>query len=199
MSLLGLRHFLAAGLVLAALGGLARPAGADEFEKALQAARSGLAAKDPAATLGGLKRAVAEAWKRLPFTVLNVHLLAAPPADYGRFIPRVDNVYRASEPLILYMEPVGFTVKRDEKQGVYAFNLTADFNMVDAWGRVVAGRRGFGRFEEKTRRFPDHFFLTFTYSISGLPPGEYRVETVLHDKLSNRSHIVATPIRIESP
>jgi len=192
-------RLVAGGLFLAAILGLFRPAAADDFEKALEAARAGLRAKDPAAALGGLKKAVAAAWKNLPFTAINVHLLAAPPADYGRFLPRVDNVYRPSEPLIIYLEPVGFTVKNDPAQGLYNFHLTADFNMVDAWGRVVAGRRGFGQFSEESRQFPDHFFLTFTYSIAGLPPGEYRVETVLHDKLGKKSHIVVTPIRIESP
>ncbi|MCA1989319.1 MAG: hypothetical protein LDL07_09275 [Desulfarculus sp.] len=169
------------------------------FNQALDDARRALDQKDPAGTLDSLRRATALAWNELPFTALNVHLTAAPPSGYGQFLPRVDNVYRPSEPLILYLEPVGFAVRHDPKTGVYSYNLTADFNLVDAWGRVVGGRRDFGRFGGESRSFPDRFPLTFTYSLSGLPPGDYRVETTLRDLIGKQSHTVVTPLRIEGP
>lgn len=179
-----------------ALPAVAAPAA---FNQALDDARRALDKKDPAGTLDSLRRATALAWSELPFTALNVHLTAAPPSGYGQFIPRVDNVYRPSEPLILYLEPVGFAVQHDQKAGVYTYNLTADFNLVDAWGRVVGGRRDFGRFGGQSRSFPDRFPLTFTYSLSGLPPGDYRVETTLRDLIGRHSHTVVTPLRIEGP
>lgn len=175
------------------------PQGPKDFEAAVDQARQGIKDKDPARTLGGLREAVAAAWKRLPFTAIEVHLVAAPPTGFGEYIPRVDNVYRPSEPLILYMEPVGFGVKRDKGKGAYIYNLTADFNLVDAWGHVVSGRRQFGRFEGESRHFPSRLPLTFTYSLSGLPPGEYRLETVLRDAIKKKSYTVVTPIRIEGP
>ena len=46
---------------------------------------------------------------------------------------------------------------------------------------------------------PSRLPLTFTYSHSGLPPGEYRLETVLRDMIKKKSHAVVTPIRIEGP
>ena len=136
------------------------------------------------------------AWKRLSFTVVNVNLVAAPPEGYGRFIPRVDNVYRPGEPLIIYLEPVGFKVTRAEESREYQYRLTADFNLVDAWGLVVGGRRGFGRFHGVSRVFPNRLPLTFTYSLAGLPPGRYRVETILHDELGKKTHAVTTIIRL---
>ncbi len=171
----------------------------DAFERALQDARTGLAARDPARTLQALARATRAAWRRFPFTAINVHLVAAPPSGYGQYLPRVDNVYRPGEPLILYLEPVGFKVNYDADQGSYTYRLAADFNLVDAWGMVVGGRRGFGRFEDTTRHFPDRIPLTFTYSLAGLPPGSYRVETILRDLLGKRSYTVVTPIRIAGP
>jgi hypothetical protein len=90
----------------------------------------------------------------MPFTAIEVHLVAAPPTGFGEYIPRVDNVYRPAEPLILYMEPVGFGVKYDKDQGSYTYHISADFNLVDAWGHVVSGRRQFGRFEGESRHFP---------------------------------------------
>lgn len=187
-------------LALMALAGPAPAGGFDQaLDKALDKAKQGLARKDPVATLGGLREAIAQAWKQLPFTAIEVHLVAAPPTGFGQFLPRVDNVYRPSEPLILYMEPVGFTVKYNAEKQTWYFQLAADFNLVDAWGRVVSGRRDFGRFGGETRHFPDRFPLTFTYSLSGLPPGDYKVETVLRDLLGKKRHTVTTPIRIEGP
>ncbi|KIX15703.1 hypothetical protein [Dethiosulfatarculus sandiegensis] len=171
----------------------------DGFEKYIEEAKKHLLAKEPAATLAALRKATAEAWRRFPFTAVNVHLVAAQPAGYGRFIPRVDNVFRPGEPLILYLEPVGFVVKEDKNTGKYRYRLVADFNMVDAWGRVVSGRRTVGRFEGETAQFPDRYPLTFTYSLSGLPPGEYKVETIIRDLLGKKSHTVVTPIRVEGP
>lgn len=175
------------------------PKGPKNFEDAIDQARQGLKDRDPAQTLGSLRQAVAAAWKHLPFTAIEVHLVAAPPTGFGEYIPRVDNVYRPSEPLILYMEPVGFGVKRDLENKAYTYRITADFNLVDAWGHVVSGRRKFGRFEGETKHFPSRLPLTFTYSLSGLPPGEYRLETVLRDAIRKKSHTVVTPIRIEGP
>lgn len=185
----------ALALTLAATG----PAAADEFDQGVALAREGLKAQDPAKALKGLRQATAAAWARLPFTVLEVHLVAAPPTGYGQFLERVDNVYRPSEPLILYMEPVGFKVRHDPRGEVYSHNLSADFNLVDAWGRVVAGRRDFGRFNEESRHFPDRYNLVFTYSLNGLSPGEYRVETTIRDILGKQAHTVVVPFKIEGP
>lgn len=191
-----------AALLIAAAPGPARaaaPAQPADFDQALAAAKTALAKKDAAATLAALRHATALAWRELPFTALNVHLAAAPPSGYGQFIQRVDSVYRPSEPMILYLEPVGFRVNFDAKQELYTYSLTADFTLVDAWGRVVGGRREFGKFGGESRHFPDRFPLTFTYSLSGLPPGDYRVETTLRDLLGKQAHTVVTPFRIEGP
>ena len=191
---------LAAGLALLVLaGGLAAPAKADDLDQAFKEAKKAAEARDAAASLKALRQATALIWERLPFSVLEVHLLAAPPAGYGQFLPRVDNQYRQSEPMILYMEPVGFKVRFDPKDGTYTYNLTADFNLVDAWGRVVGGRRDFGRFGGQAQQFPDRNPMSFTYSLSGLPPGDYRFETTLRDVLGGKSHTVVTPFKIVGP
>jgi hypothetical protein len=196
-ALLGLLACLVCGF--ATFGFAGDSSSVEGFDKYVGQAKKHLMAREPAATLAALRKATAEAWRRFPFTAVNIHLVAAQPAGYGRFIPRVDNVFRPGEPLILYLEPVGFKVREDKNTGKYQYRLVADFNMVDAWGRVVSGRRTVGRFEGNTTQFPDRYPLTFTYSLSGLPPGEYKVETILRDLLGKKSHTVVTPIRVEGP
>ncbi len=179
---------------------LALPAlAADDFEGALSGARRALKKGDAAGTIGGLRRAMAAAWQRLPFTVVEARLVAAPPSGFGHYLPRVDNVYRLGEPLILYVEPVGFTVRRKGKDGPFYYRLAADFNLVDAWGRVVSGRRNFGRFGGQSNHFPLQVMLSFTYSLSGLAPGSYQVETVLRDMLGKESYTIVTPIEVQGP
>jgi hypothetical protein len=178
---------------------LAAQATADDLDQAFKEAKKAAESRNAAATLKALRVATSLAWERLPFGVLEVHLLAAPPAGYGQYLPRVDNQYRQNEPMILYMEPVGFKVRHDPKEGTYTYKLTADFNLIDAWGRVVGGRRDFGRFGGQSQQFPDREPLSFTYSLSGLPPGDYRVETTLRDLLGEKSHTVVTSFKIVGP
>jgi hypothetical protein len=190
----------ALALVLCCLPSLAAgPAQADDLDQALKEVRRASEAREAAPTVKALRQLTALAWERLPFSVLEMRLLAAPPAGHGQYLPRVDNVFRQSEPMILYMEPVGFKVRHDPKEGTYTYDLTADFNLVDAWGRVVGGRRDFGRFGGQSYQFPDRFPLSFTYSLSGLPPGDYRVETTLRDLLGKQAQTVVTPFKIVGP
>lgn len=174
----------------------AAPAMAGDFDSEIAQARKGLEAKDPAIALPALRRALAAAWKDLPFTALQAHLVADQPQGFGRYQIRKDNVFRGGEPVILYLEPVGYRVIRDKQNGEFFYNLTADFNLVDAWGRVMSGRRDFAQFQAHTRHFPDQVPLTFTYNINGLPPGDYRLETVLKDVLGNKSHTVITAVKV---
>jgi hypothetical protein len=191
------RRLLAALLGLMLLPALAFASPADDFDKGVGKAREGMKTRDPGSTLLGLRQALAAAWAKLPFTVLEVQLTAAMPSGFGQYITRVDNVYRPNEPLILYMEPVGYKVNFDPANSTYSYKLATDFNLIDSWGRVVSGRRDFGRFGEESRHFPDRIPLIFTYSLGGLPPGDYRVETTLRDLLGNQSHTIVTPFKIE--
>lgn len=174
------------------------PALAGEYDKALKRATEGLARQDPAATLGALRAAIAAAWPRLPFTTLEARLVASPPSGFGRYAPRPNNTFAPNEPMFLYMEPVGFQVRYDAGTQTYFYSLSADFNLVDAWGRVISGRRNFSRFSGTSRHFPDQIMLSFTYNLGGLPPGNYRLETVLRDMVGKKNHTVVTQVVVKS-
>ncbi len=130
------------------------PAGADELDAPLEEIRAGLRQKDPAAAVGALARLGEAVFRRLPFAAINVNLLAAPPEGFGNYLPRVDNLYRPGEPMILYVEPVGFKVAPGKEPGTFTYRLTADLTWWNAWGMVVGGRRGFGLFTAESGPFP---------------------------------------------
>lgn len=171
---------------------------AGQYEDALAQADKGLKERDPVAALGGLRTAIAAAWTKLPFTTLQARLTKSPPSGFGRYAPRDNNVFHPREPMFLYVEPVGFKVRYDGEAQTYFYDLSADFNLVDAWGRVISGRRDFSRFSGTSRHFPDQIMLSFTYNLGGLPPGSYRLETVLKDKLGKTSHTVVTNVVVEA-
>lgn len=193
-----MRRWIATLMLVAAASLVLPPAvGAGQYEQALQRATAGLKKQDPVALLGGLREAIAAAWIKLPFTVLEARLVSSPPSGFGRYAPRKDNVFGPNEPMFLYVEPVGFKVRYDPDGQTYYYNLSADFNLIDAWGRVISGRRNFSRFSGTSRHFPDQLMLSFTYNLRGLPPGSYRLETVLRDTLGKRAHTVVTPVVVK--
>ncbi|MCB2188125.1 MAG: hypothetical protein KQJ78_17035 [Deltaproteobacteria bacterium] len=192
---------LALAALWLALAGNPCPARAadDGFDKALAGAKRGYGQHRPGLTLESLRLAMELAWPRFPFQALNVHLTTELPAGFGVFTPRPDNHFQPGDPLFLYLEPVGFEVKKDEAHGLYLYDLAADFNLVDGRGNVVGGRRDFARFQGKSRYFPQRLPLNFTYSLKGLPPGDYTVETIIRDRLAHRSFTIKTPVVVERP
>ena len=91
-----------------------------------------------------------------------------------------------------------FKVETNE-QKKYVYKIAADFVLVDSWGRIVGGRRDFASLEGTSVKFPDRLPLIFNYSLSGLAPGEYRVETTLRDLLGKQSHTTIVDLRVEGP
>lgn len=195
----GKAFWLGLALCLAASGAAAAepdPELTRRFEAGVAQARQGMAAGEAAKTLGGLREALAAAWRAIPFSVLDARLIVAQPQGYAQPVAREGNVFAPGDPMIVYLEPVGFSVRRDPETGAYLYDLAADFNLVGPAGKVVGGRRDFARFQGDGRHFPDHLPITITYSLAGLPPGEYKVETVLKDRLGGGSATVVTPILI---
>ena len=142
-----------------------------------------------------LKEAELLLWKKMPaMETRTVVLVTEEPPFYGAYVPRPDNRYRSGEPVLIYAEPVGYTIS--EAEGIYSFKLTADFTLTDSDGQVLGGQRGFGNWEMVSRRPITEFMMYFTYDFSGLPPGEYAVETVVHDDNSDKSLRFTTPIEM---
>jgi hypothetical protein len=176
---------------------LASPAGAaSPFADGLEQAAQNYE-RDPRQSLQALRQAIAALWSRLPLGVEQWRFLQDVPTPGGSYQVREDKPFAAEEPVILYLEPIGFTVR--EEEGLYNYHLAIDFNMVDAWGHVVGGRRQFSALQGPALTFPDHLSLVISYSLLGLTPGEYRIETTLRDMLKQRAYTLTTPLRLAAP
>lgn len=141
------------------------------------------------------KAAELEIWRAMETMSLRQALLVSEePASYGAYTPRESNRFRRGEPIIIYAEPVGHTIR--EEDGLYRIALTADYALLDKAGAVLAGQRDIGRWEMESRRPVLEFMLFFTYDFSDFPAGVYTLETVVQDAFSDRSLTIATPIVI---
>ncbi len=122
-------------------------------------------------------------------------LVKKEPLSFGAYDPRPNNLFRPGETIIVYAEPVGYTIQ--ESEGRYRFALTADFNLLDGKGQVLGGQRDFGRWERVSHTPATDFMLFITYDSTELAPGNYAIETLINDTNSSRSVKLITPVIIE--
>lgn len=123
--------------------------------------------------------AMLDIWSNTPLSVAQSVLVKEKATGYGMYAQRPDNVYKAGDPILLYVEPVGYTIKREGD--VYAFGMSADFEVTSEDGKILGGQRGFGRWSFKSRRPNFELFINLTYTLTGVKPGEYTIETKLKD------------------
>jgi hypothetical protein len=184
---------LAALLVLASSPA---PTRGDSLADRLSSAGSKAAAGRHLEAFEDLKAAEFELWRKMTaMESRRTVLVAEEPAFFGSYLPKPDNRYRAGEPVLIYVEPVGYTI--GEEDGRYHLLLTADFTLVSGQGAILGGQRDFGRWEMTSRQPPTDFMMFFTYEFSGLTPGDYTIETLIKDANSDRTLTLNTPITVE--
>jgi len=134
-------------------------------------------------------------WRSMEEMTLRMTVLVEEePPFFGAYTPRGSNRYRPGEPILLYAEPVGYTIV--EKDGLYSYSLKADVALLDPEGAVLGGRRDFGQWQFASRRPVTDFMMFFTYDFSGLAEGSYVIETIIRDQNSAKTVTVTTPIAI---
>jgi hypothetical protein len=124
-------------------------------------------------------------WKAAPLTFRRALFVASDPQGFGIFDIRENAVFRKSEQLIIYSEPVGFGYGRDGN--IYTIDLTLDFVIRGVDGKEVAKQENFGTLSLRSRVPNKEFMAKVTYNFSGLPAGDYEVTTVARDKSTGKS------------
>jgi len=124
-------------------------------------------------------------WQRAPLLLNNVRFVQGTDNSYGIYDPQPKSAFRPGEPIYLYLEPVGYTLKKNPA-GYYEFGFTADFTLKDAAGKTLGGQTGFADLNFRSWNFNTEVALTFTYRFSGLKKGSYKVVTVVKDKFSDK-------------
>jgi len=171
---------------LAVAGPLQDKAG--EAEAALSAGKGG-----EAITL--MREALFEAWKETPVAIPTATYVAAPADGFGIYAARDGNVFAAGEPLLIYLEPTGFDWKQQD--GLYLSLLTVDFDLTSSDGNVLAGQKGFGRFDFKSHVPNTEYMANLTLNVSGAPAGDYVLVLTVNDVNGGGSAKVDMPFSIK--
>lgn len=182
-----------AGLVV--LLGLCLPGAAGPLLDKANEAETALSAGEGTRAVLLMREALFEAWRAAPLTVETAIFVEAQADGYGIYTERADNVFAEGEPLRIYLEPVGFDWKQAE--GFHTSLLTVDFDLTSPDGKVLAGQKGFGRFEFKSHVPNTEYMANLTLNVSGAEAGDYLLVLTINDEYSGSSARVQLPFVIK--
>ncbi|MEW6266303.1 MAG: hypothetical protein AB1641_24785 [Thermodesulfobacteriota bacterium] len=174
---------------------LGSPAWAAEPQAAIDQASASLTKGDYTATIGNLREALEAVWNLAPLSVRNATFVVEPPGGYGVYTPRAGDSFPSLEPLLLYCEPVGYTLKKTGDE--YSSALTAGFAILDEKGTLLGGQPNFGLYENKSRNFGTEYMMYLTFNLKGLPAGNYKLQVTLKDKNSTKTVTFEKPFSIK--
>jgi len=177
---IGLAAVLALAFFPAAGTGSAQTAPAGPFDKAFETFKSAAAAKDHVKALAALRSLLASFWSGSALLLENVRFVKGADNSYGMYAPREGDVFADGEPIYLYAEPAGYVIKRNPA-GYHEFGFKADFQVADESGKVLGGQNDFAVLPFKSWNFNTEISITFTYTLSGLEKGKYRITTQVSD------------------
>ncbi|MGA2533680.1 MAG: hypothetical protein ABSG19_11665 [Candidatus Aminicenantales bacterium] len=166
------------------------------FDGPYGAFKSAFEAKDYGKALAELRSLVESFWADSSFVLGNVKYVKGANNSYGIYEPKESDVFSAGEPIYLYMEPAGYALTKNPG-GYYEFGFTADFQVVDATGKILGGQNNFASMPFKSWNFNTEIALTFTYTLSGLEKGKYKTITQVSDTHSGKKVTVEKEFTIE--
>lgn len=160
-------------------GGPGGPQGGP-FGPSIEGFQAAVGSKDYGQALTELRSLVQTFWMEAPLALGHIRFVKGPDNSYGIYEPRPDDAFRAGEPIYLYMEPSGYAITGNPA-GYYDFGFKADFQITDENGQVLGGQKDFASLAFKSWNKNTEISLTFTYTVSGLGKGRYRIITEVAD------------------
>lgn len=170
--------------------------GADAFDVTLSQFKNALAGQDYLKALQLLRSSIEMFWEKSPLLLHNARFVKQDGNSYGMYEPKEGDTFSPGEPVYLYVEPVGFTLKRNES-GNYEFGFTGDFSLTDEGGKILGSQNDFANLNFKSWNFNTEVALTFTYTFSGLEKGRYKIITTVKDANSDKKATVESWLNIQ--
>jgi hypothetical protein len=134
-------------------------------------------------------------WQKAPLAFRRSLWVAEKAAGFGIFNPRPNAAFSAGETMLVYAEPVGFGWYKSGGD-LYRTDMVADVVFRAADGKEIFRKDGFQRLELAGRYRNREFMVNFNYTLSGIPKGEYTVETTLRDQVTGKSGSFTLPFTI---
>jgi hypothetical protein len=179
----GLVAIMAFSLCAATGAGSGQAATAGTFVKECETVASAAAARDYVKALSALKSLMVSLWAESSLALSNVKFVKGADNSYGMYAPRENDAFTAGEPIYLYAEPSGYVIKKNAA-GYFEFGFEADFQVADESGKVLGGQNEFAVMPFKSWNPNTEISITFTYTLSGLEKGKYKIVTQVSDAQS---------------
>jgi outer membrane protein OmpA-like peptidoglycan-associated protein len=137
-----------------------------------------------------LKKGVLSIWDDVPLTIKNVWLVE----DMKTYETRKNNTFGSGEKMHFVAHLVGYQMKPFGDS--YSVNITTDVYFLRE-GEILAGQQNFGKFELISPIRKTDFQLELTYWLTEAPPGDYDVQTVIHDQNSGQSTKFTSSVKMK--
>lgn len=143
-----------------------------------------------------LRDAMMAVSNQAPLEIDFFDLVTVPAENYSNVHLREDNVFKRDEPMLLYVEPVGYAFERIGDK--LRFGVEADFVLLDESGTVLGGKDKFHRLSFEGHAPVFDFYMNLTYNFTGLAPGRYAVRTTLTDLVDGEQAWFEMPFEIRN-
>ena len=184
------------GVMIAACLVVSCPAAAQTPTEAASIIEALIAADDSDAALIAAHTLYAQVWDMTQGLGFSQALLVAEPAaGYGIYNPRSTATFKPGEPIILSVEPYGYGYGTPA-EGLFTIGFIVDLQVRTIAGEVLGDSPNLTELD-LTSRYPNREFqANITYTLGGLEPGRYVLQTTLRDKNSVKNGVFETEIEI---
>ena len=96
--------------------------------------------------------------------------------------------------MIAYLEPVGFAWRRAGDS--WQTDLSIDVSLKDKDGNEIYSKKDYQKLVIASHVQNREFLVHLTYTLTGLPAGQYTIATTLNDEVSSKSGSFSLPFVI---
>jgi hypothetical protein len=145
--------------------------------------------------IGALDDAANALWDKVPLSFRRALWVVQPGTGFGGYNPRENAVFASGAPMLVYAEPVGFGWRQTGE--MWGTDMLADLTIKSADGKEqLFHKEGFQKLELTSRQRNREFMLNLTYTLTGIPKGDYLAETTLRDQVTGKKGSVTLPFTI---
>jgi hypothetical protein len=170
---------------------LAGTAAADEIAAKAQDAEALLGQSKAVEAIAALDEAQGVAWEKSPLAFRRALWVAEKGSGYGVYNPRENDTFAPGAPMLVYAEPIGFGWNHSGE--IFRTDLIADVTIRAKDGKQLFQQEEFQKLQLASRVRNREFMVNFTYTLSGITPGDYLLETTLRDQVTGKKGSFTLP------
>jgi hypothetical protein len=142
--------------------------------------------------LAALDEAAAALSDKAPLTMRRALWVAEPPTGFGRYVARQNDVFVSGVKMIIYAEPVGLGWRKNGE--LWEADVAIDVLVKAKDGTVLQRAPDFTNLRFGSRVRNREIMSQLTYSFTGIPAGEYVIESIMRDKVSGKTGSFSLPL-----